>query len=201
MTTPWDLVFTALDAGPGGSGEAGDLALALAGAELIDLLDAGAATLDGDAIVPGDPMSLPDRLLDEAASALSRQLPHESVEEWLWRRGRGLPSTYLAALEDEPRIPRQRHHRLPSRIRRTAPPDSPARRRAAERHRSGEPVLAALVTAAGPRGKPAEDTLGVAEGPVATVLAAVDDAVLELEAVRQRRAIEQAAFDNVWRGY
>ncbi|MYX63583.1 GPP34 family phosphoprotein, partial [Streptomyces sp. SID8382] len=32
-----------------------------------------------------------------------------------------------------------------------------------------------------------------------TVLAAVNDAVMELEAERQRRAIEEAAFDNVWR--
>lgn len=34
----------------------------------------------------------------------------------------------------------------------------------------------------------------------ATVLAAVNDALMELEAVRQRRAIEDAAFDNIWRG-
>ena len=33
-----------------------------------------------------------------------------------------------------------------------------------------------------------------------TVLATVGDAVMELDAVRQRRDIEQAAFDNVWRG-
>ncbi|MEU5247025.1 GPP34 family phosphoprotein, partial [Streptomyces asoensis] len=34
---------------------------------------------------------------------------------------------------------------------------------------------------------------------VGTVLAAVGDAVTELEAVRQRRSIEDAAFDNIWR--
>lgn len=33
-----------------------------------------------------------------------------------------------------------------------------------------------------------------------TVLAAVDEAVTELAGVRQRRSIEDAAFDNVWRG-
>ncbi|MFJ5677458.1 hypothetical protein [Streptomyces sp. NPDC093097] len=33
-----------------------------------------------------------------------------------------------------------------------------------------------------------------------TVLAAVNGALMELEAMRQRRAIEQAAFDNIWRG-
>lgn len=35
---------------------------------------------------------------------------------------------------------------------------------------------------------------------VTTVLAAVNDAVMELEAVRQRRSIENAAFANLWRG-
>ncbi|WP_372346668.1 hypothetical protein [Streptomyces sp. KL116D] len=34
-----------------------------------------------------------------------------------------------------------------------------------------------------------------------TVLAAVGNAVMELEAVRQRRSVENAAFDNVWRGF
>jgi hypothetical protein len=40
----------------------------------------------------------------------------------------------------------------------------------------------------------------VADEAVVTVLAAVGDAVMELEAVRQRKAIEDAAFDNIWRG-
>ena len=39
-----------------------------------------------------------------------------------------------------------------------------------------------------------------ADDAVTTVFAGVDDAVMELEAVRQRRAIEDAAFDNIWRG-
>ncbi|MFE4552342.1 GPP34 family phosphoprotein, partial [Streptomyces sp. NPDC056785] len=34
---------------------------------------------------------------------------------------------------------------------------------------------------------------------VGTVLDAVHDAETELEAVRQRRSIENAAFDNIWR--
>jgi hypothetical protein len=33
----------------------------------------------------------------------------------------------------------------------------------------------------------------------ATVLAAVGDAVTQLEAVRQRRGVEKAAYDNIWR--
>ncbi|NUP32045.1 MAG: GPP34 family phosphoprotein, partial [Streptomycetaceae bacterium] len=36
--------------------------------------------------------------------------------------------------------------------------------------------------------------------PVDIVLAAVGDAATELKAVRQRRDIEQAAYDNIWRG-
>ena len=43
--------------------------------------------------------------------------------------------------------------------------------------------------------------LVVADDAVETVLATVHDALMELEAVRQRRAIEKAAFDNVWRGW
>ncbi|MET7442896.1 hypothetical protein ABZS63_38460, partial [Streptomyces sp. NPDC005568] len=65
-------------------------------------------------------------------------------------------------------------------------------------------VLVALAEAAGMDGEPwdesEEDTLDITDDGVATVLAAVNDAVMELEAVRQRRAIEDAAFDNVWRG-
>ncbi|MEU3171919.1 hypothetical protein ACFU5P_22130, partial [Streptomyces sp. NPDC057433] len=34
---------------------------------------------------------------------------------------------------------------------------------------------------------------------VVTVLAAVNEAVVELAGVRQRRAVEAAAFDNIWR--
>jgi hypothetical protein len=40
----------------------------------------------------------------------------------------------------------------------------------------------------------------VTDDEVTTVLAAVNDAVMELEAVRQRRSIENAAFANLWRG-
>jgi hypothetical protein len=85
---------------------------------------------------------------------------------------------------------------------RPQPVDSPARRAAADRWAAHEPVLTALAA-----------TLGIEEAPVAraaddealedealeTVLAAVSGAVTELEAVRQRRRIEDAAFDNIWR--
>ncbi|HEY9440779.1 MAG TPA: GPP34 family phosphoprotein, partial [Streptomyces sp.] len=77
--------------------------------------------------------------------------------------------------------------------------DSAARRDATDRWATDEPVLAALAEALGiERGK--TDDSPAIEDDTATVLAAVHDALMELEAVRQRRAIEKAAFDNVWRG-
>ncbi|WP_320781523.1 GPP34 family phosphoprotein [Streptomyces sp. CRN 30] len=200
MSTPRDLAIAALDVGPGRHVEAGSLALALAGAELIDLLGAGVLTLDGDRIVPGAPGTPADPLLDEAAAAVVRQAPHERVEDWLWRRGRGLSAVYLAALESEGQVTKPRHRWMPGRIATTAPTDSPARRRAADRLASGEPVLAVLAAAAGIEDGPAGDLPGLADEAVETVLAAVGDAVTELEAVRQRRSIENAAFDNIWRG-
>src|SRR5262249_41535006 len=77
--------------------------------------------------------------------------------------------------------------------------DSAARRRATERLAEGEPVLLALAVAAGVRDESAEPDFD--DDAVTTVLAAVGDSVMELEAVRQRKQIEDAAFDNVWRGY
>ncbi|MFC3572482.1 GPP34 family phosphoprotein [Streptomyces yaanensis] len=200
MTTARDLLIVALDAAPGRPAEPGDLSLALAGAELIDLMDVRALTLDGEHIVPSDPPVTDDRLLADAASSLTRQAPYESVEDWLWRRGRGLSSAYLSAFEEEGRFARQRRRWLPVWTGEAVLVDSPERRQATDRWTAGEPVLAALATAIGIRDTPAgglADTTGEA---AATVLAAVDDAVTELTAVRQRRAIEKAAFDNIWRG-
>jgi hypothetical protein len=200
MTTPQDLLIVALDVVPSRPLEPGDLSLALAGAEVIDLIDAQALTLDGDRIVPGAPRALADSLLEGAAASLVRQVPYESVEDWLWRRGRGLSLAYLDSLEAEGHVTRKRGRWLPIRTGRTALADSPARRHAADRWTSGEPVLAVLAAAVGIHDKPTEDFPGVADETVVTVLAAVGDAVMELEAVRQRKAIEDAAFDNIWRG-
>ncbi|MFF7559175.1 GPP34 family phosphoprotein [Streptomyces pseudovenezuelae] len=197
MTTARDLAIVALDAAAAKPVEQGDLSLALAAAEVFDLLDAHALVLDGERILPSAPSPTGDRLLDEAAESLVRQEPYESVEDWLWRRGRGLSSAYVDDLERSGLTARQRGRRIPLRTGRTELVDSPARRQAEERWAAGEPVLTALAAAAGigdePEGEPAEET--------ATVLAAVGDAVMELEAVRQRKVIEDAAFDNVWRGY
>lgn len=200
MSTPRDLLIVATDITAGRPVEQGDLALALAGAELIDLLGAGVLAVDGDRIVPGAPKTLPDPLLDEAGASLVRTAPYESVEDWLWRRGRGLSSAYLATVGAEGRDAGRHRRWLPGRSGPATPGDAPARRRAADRWASGEPVLAVLAAAVGIHDGPAEDLPGVADEAVETVLAAVGDAVTELEAVRQRRTIENAAFDNIWRG-
>ncbi|KAB1141512.1 GPP34 family phosphoprotein [Streptomyces luteolifulvus] len=200
MTTARDLMIVALDMGPGRPVEPGDVSLALAGAELIDLMEAGALVLEGERIVPGLQPATGDRLLDHAASSLVRERPYESVEDWLWRRGRGLYSAHLAALESEGLVTRARGRWIPVRTGRTALADSPARRQATERRAAAEPVLAALAAAAGVHDEPADDFPDEADDAVVTVLAAVGEAVTELEAVRQRRKIEDAAFDNIWRG-
>ncbi|WLW50661.1 GOLPH3/VPS74 family protein [Streptomyces sp. YU58] len=209
MTTARDLAIVALDAAAGRSVEQGDLSLALAGAEVLDLMEAGAVVLEGDRIRPGAPLPTGDRLLDEAAAALVRQEPYESVEDWLWRRGRGLSSAYADDFERVGLTARPRSRLIPLRAGRTVPVDSAARRQAEDRWAAGEPVLAALAAAAGlgdeptvePAEAPAEESEALAGGTATTVLAAVGDAVLELEGVRQRRTIENAAFDNIWRGF
>ncbi|MFH8569941.1 GPP34 family phosphoprotein [Streptomyces sp. NPDC017993] len=199
MTTPRDLMIIAMDAAPEHTVEQGNLSLALAGAEVIDLLTAQAVRLEGEDIVPGYRPTLGDRLLEEAASSLVREAPYESLDDWLWRRGRGLSSAYLAALEGEGQLTRQRRRWMPFRTSQTLI-DSPDHRQAEDRWTSDEPVLATLAASLGIRDKRTGDPPSVADDAVTTVLAAVHDALTELEAERQRRAIEEAAFDNVWRG-
>jgi hypothetical protein len=200
MNTARDLAIVALDPAPGRSVEQGDLSLALAGAEVLDLVEAGALTLDDDRLVPGATTATGDRLLDEAAAALLRNQPYETVTDWLWRRGSGLFAAYVDDLERTGLATRGRGPRSTRGSGRAVPVESPARAGAEERRASGEPVLAALAAAAG-----LEDPAGTAEDltddTVTTVLASVGDAVMELEAVRQRRSIEDSAFDNVWRGF
>jgi hypothetical protein len=199
MNTAHDLAILALGAAPDAPVEQGDVSLALAGSELLDLAEAGALQVDGDRIVPGAPQVTGDRLLDEAAATLVREEPYESVEDWLWRRGQGLSSAYDSVLEQEGLATRSRGRRLALRSGRTVLAESPDRERAETRLASADPVLTALVAAAGIREEPAE-TLDITDDMATTVLAAVGDAVMELEAVRQRRAIENSAFDNIWRG-
>ncbi|MEU0060268.1 GPP34 family phosphoprotein [Streptomyces sp. NPDC006334] len=198
MTTAKDLFMIAIDSErPVGQG---DLSLALAGAELIDLIRAGTVGLDGDHIVPGGPPPLDDGFLGEAAAGLTRQLPYEQVEDWLWRRGRDLSATYQAALEESGELTPQRSSRSPFGPQSLKPVDTPARRRAADRWKDREPVLTSLAAAVGIGDERSDDGTGLDDEAVTRVVAGVHDAVRELEAVRQRRTIENAAFANIWRG-
>ncbi|MFI8308410.1 GPP34 family phosphoprotein [Streptomyces sp. NPDC085927] len=215
MTTARDLLVVVIDTRSGTSVEQGDLSLALAGAELIDLIDAGAADLDGDRVVPAVEPATDDLLLRRAASSLVRQEPHEPVEDWLWRRGRDLVAAYLAELETTGAAAARWRARKPSlSIDPSALADSSARRHANDRWAAHEPVLTALATAAGVGtrydgdpgdGDPGEGSEGrddltdLGDDRIVTVLAAVNEAVVELAGVRQRRAVETAAFDNIWR--
>ncbi|WP_346143650.1 GPP34 family phosphoprotein [Kitasatospora cinereorecta] len=212
-TTPQDLLVVALEAGAGPPPEQGELSLALAGAELIDLLDIRAVQLDDTRILPGGPTAVADGLLAQAAAAVVGRPPFETVEDWLWRRGRQLAAAYAAALAAtlgsasgtapgtggparRPRFHRANEAQPGGPI----PTDSAGRRAAMDRWESREPVLTALAAAVGVEGLPPGRQPDITDDDVATVLAAVNDAVQELDAVRQRRAIEEAAFANIWRG-
>ncbi|WP_432009888.1 GOLPH3/VPS74 family protein [Streptomyces cucumeris] len=207
MTTPRDLLIMAMDMASSRSVDRGDLSLALAGAEAIDLLDARAIGLDGERIVPGPPLPLADRMLDQAAASLTRDPPYEPVGAWLWRRGRGLPEAYLGTLEADGDAVRERHRRwVVFHTDELVLVDSAARRRAEHRLRSDEPVLATLAAAVGiddPAGPGSPTVTRVADVATATVLTAVDDALGELAVERQRRAERRdaATADNVRRGY
>ncbi|WP_217167883.1 GPP34 family phosphoprotein [Streptomyces sp. AC512_CC834] len=198
MTTAHDLTIVSLEVGSEYPVERGDLSLALAGAELVDLLDAGRVSLDGPRLRPASPSESGDRLLDAAASLVAEE-PAESVEDWLWRRGRGLAAEYLAAAgaDDGRRRSRWTMRRTADR---PAPADPSARRRATERWSSGDPVLVGLAAAVGIRHESADHVADPEDDAIAAVLATVNDAVVELAAIRQRRSIEEAAFDNIWRG-
>ncbi|MFD4178937.1 GOLPH3/VPS74 family protein [Streptomyces anulatus] len=201
MTTAKDLFITAMDPVPDHAVGQGDLSLALAGAELLDLIGAGVITVDGDLIVPGGSSVPDDRLLGEAAARITGQPPYERIEDWLWRRGRDLAATYQDALEEDGELTQKRSGRLPFGPRRVELVDTPGRRRAIARREEGEPVLASLASAVGIGGGPSgDDEPRLDDGTVTTVVATVHEAVMELEAVRQRRTIENTAFANVWRG-
>ncbi|CAM5402649.1 GPP34 family phosphoprotein [Streptomyces violaceorubidus] len=73
MTTAHDLTIVSLEVPSDYPVERGDLSLALAGAELIDLLEAGTVTLDGLLLRPGSPSGSGDRLLDDAAALAGQE--------------------------------------------------------------------------------------------------------------------------------
>ncbi|MFC9503105.1 GPP34 family phosphoprotein [Streptomyces sp. NPDC057002] len=198
MGTARDLMIVATDAATSREVTQGDLSLGLAGAEVIDLLGAEVVTLDGDRIVSRPAPSLDDPLLEQAATALVRDAPYEPIEDWLWRRGRGLAEEYLTVLQEEGVVARPRASWIPFRGTGPEPVESPARQRALHRGATDEPVLATLAAAVGAREEVPED-LPEPDDAARAVLAAVVDAVTELGAVRRRRAIEDEAFANVWR--
>jgi len=206
MTTPRDLLIVTMDMPSSRPVERGDLSLALAGAELFDLLVTGAVRPADGLLVPTDLPAEPpaDPLLDEAAASLTRQPPYEPVADWLWRRGRGLSAAYLAALESEQQLVRQRSRRwVLFRSSRMVLVDSPARRRAAHRWAADEPVLATLAVSVGIHDRRPADAPTVTSPAVATILAAVADALTELadERLRRARKLTDAAVNNVRRGY
>ncbi|MEU6934234.1 GPP34 family phosphoprotein [Streptomyces sp. NPDC046374] len=200
MTTAKDLFIIAMDSEQEPAVGQGDLSLALAGAELIDLLSAGDVALDGVRVVPGAPSAPEDRLLGEAAERLARQAPYERVEDWLWRRGENLAAAYQTAMEGDGELIPARSGRLSFGARRLEPVDTPARRGAVDRWERREPVLAALASVVGIGGGPSDAAPGLDDEAATVVVAAAHDAVMELEAVRQRRTIENSAFANLWRG-
>ncbi|WP_328661031.1 GPP34 family phosphoprotein [Streptomyces sp. NBC_00334] len=199
MTTAHDLTIVSLEVPSDYPVERGDLSLALAGAELVDLLEAGAVALDGALLRPEPAGRSGDRLLDAAASLVGKE-PAESVEDWLWRRGEGLAAEYLAAAGAEDGGRGRPRWTLRRTADRQPPVDPSARERATGRWASGDPVLVGLAAAVGIRHETAEQVGDPEDDETAVVLAAVHDAVVELAAIRQRRSIEEAAFDNIWRG-
>ncbi|MGC9438429.1 GPP34 family phosphoprotein [Streptomyces sp. WG5] len=199
MITAHDLTIVSLEVRSDYPVERGDLSLALAGAELADLLDAGAVSLEGRLLRPIAPPGSGDRLLDAAASLVRRE-PAESVEDWLWRRGRGLAAEYLATAGASDSGRRRSRWSVRPTADRPDPVDPVARRRAIDRWATGDPVLVGLAGAVGIRHASADQVVDPEDDGTAAALAAVNDAVVELAGVRQRRSIEQAAFDNIWRG-
>ncbi len=196
MSTPKDLLIVALQ--DGGPVTRGELSLGLAAAELIDLLWVPAARLDGGRIVPGRLPGPADPLLEEAAAAFVTDDPYERVDDWLWRRGEGLAAAYLDGLEADGTLERRGGH--PFRDGERVLTDSPARRAASDRRDAREPVLLTLAEIVGlPDGPDGRDRPQVTDYAVERVLGAAEEAVRELEAERQRRLVEQAAYDNIWR--
>ncbi|MGW0495366.1 GOLPH3/VPS74 family protein, partial [Streptomyces sp. NPDC003007] len=141
MGTARDLMIVAMDGARDRPVTQGDLSLGLAGAEVCDLLAVEAVALDDDRVVPRLPPSLDDPLLEQAEAGLVRDKPYETVEDWLWRRGRGLAERYLTVLTEEGLVARPRASWLPFRGAAVPTPvDSPARQRARNRRAADDPL-------------------------------------------------------------
>ncbi|MGW5782215.1 GPP34 family phosphoprotein [Streptomyces sp. NPDC003863] len=199
VTTARDLALCVLNLPPERAVEQGDLSLALAGAEAVGLLRRGSLALDGDRTAPCSVKATGDRLLDQALASVVRQQSWQTIQSWLWRRGKDLAETYARDLERAGLLVRPQGHGLWPGAARSLKADWRERSRA-RLLASGDPVLVALTALLG-IGDFEPDPVGDADGDVAvaTVLAAVGDAVTKLEAVRLRRGVEAEAFDNMWR--
>ncbi|MFE9252471.1 GPP34 family phosphoprotein [Streptomyces sp. NPDC007088] len=200
MTTPRHLLVISMDAADDHPVRSGELSLALAGAELIDLFRAGAVEVREDRVVPARPSAPADGMLERAFASLRREEPYESVGDWLWRRGEGLADAYTADFEAAGLLTRRRRRGHPFQAGDLVLENSAVRSEAARSWSSADPVLVTLATTVGVPGDRVQEAPSVTDDTVASILAGVGDATLELEAERQRRDIERKAFDNVWRG-
>ncbi|MER6441607.1 GPP34 family phosphoprotein [Streptomyces sp. NPDC001185] len=196
MTTPQDLLIVVLDTAAHRTVTPGDLSVGLAGAELIDLLKAPTIWLDDGRIVPGHLPGPAAPLLTQAAASFVMEEPYESVSDWLWRRGDRLTTTYMTALEAQGVLVRKKGRLL--RDGQRVLTDSPARVRASTRWSQAEPLLRTLAVSLGISGERTKESSFITDYAVQTVLAAVCTALEELQAERQRRIIEQGAFDSLW---
>ncbi|MEJ1201638.1 MULTISPECIES: GPP34 family phosphoprotein [unclassified Streptomyces] len=218
MNTARDLFVITLEVPSSRPIAQGDVSLVLAGAELVDLRDAHVLRLDGDRIVPlDDHPDGTDALTAQASAQLVTEPPYETVEQWLWRRGRGLAGSYAddlaARTAGDARgglLPRFLRHFAPNR---SQEPSVRPLHEATDPHQGlDDSVLAAFAGTLGigeaappPPTEPTEppeptDTTTADQADdVGLILAVVSDALMELEAERQRRQIEQDAYDNVWR--
>jgi hypothetical protein len=140
MTTARDLALITLGMPTDLPVAQGDLSLALAGAEAVDLLENGALSLDGDRMVPGPRVATGDRLLDQADASLTRREPYETVDDRLWRRGSELAAAYVDDLERAGLVTHPRGHGFWLGSARPVLADSQARRGGEERRLSGDPV-------------------------------------------------------------
>ncbi|WP_328863230.1 GPP34 family phosphoprotein [Streptomyces sp. NBC_00306] len=201
MTTPKNLLMITIEVAPGHPVHPADLSLSLAGAQLVDLLEAGAIGLDKRHVVPGWQPVPPDRFLWEAATSLELTRPYQLVSDWLSSREDTLAAAYTAALEADGLAIRQRPRKHPFRRRELVLVDSPARREAVERWSASEPVLATLAGFIGIRREGQQGSPREVRGPVATILSAVQGAHVELEAERTERIITQAKLYEVWARY
>ncbi|MFE0358897.1 GPP34 family phosphoprotein [Streptomyces nigra] len=200
MTTALGLSALAASPGIDAPPEPGDLSLSLAGAELVDLVDLQAVLLDDGRLLPAASPRIQDDLLLEAASTIVRDAPYETVEQWLWRRGRDLAARYRRALEATVSGTPAHSSRRSFRRSRPLPVVPPAVDRALGRMTDGRPVVVALAAAARIV-EAADETLGELDPDEAAVVGAVHQAVTRLAAERQRRSIERVGFDDIARGF